>query len=100
LITKYTAVSMKEYAAAATIAEEIISSVRTAQAFGTQDKLAKLYDDNLIAAQRTEYRRQFVEAVMLAVLFFCIYGFYGLATCNLNCIQTLMTFRGRITVAC
>lgn len=98
-IAKYAALAMKEYATASTIAEEIISSVRTAQAFGTQDRLAKLYDDNLVAAQRTGYKQQFVGAMMLSVMFFCVYGFYGLGTCKINFRQVLTFFRGRIAVA-
>jgi ATP-binding cassette subfamily B (MDR/TAP) protein 1 len=73
---------MKEYANASTIAEEIISSVRTAQAFGTQEKLAKLYDDNLVAAQRAGYKQQLSGAIMLSVMFFSVYAFYGLGFCT------------------
>ena len=96
-IAKYAALAMKEYATASTIAEEIISSVRTAQAFGTQEKLAKLYDDNLVAAQRTGYKQQFAGAIMISVMFFCVYGFYGLGTCKINYRQMLTVVRGRIT---
>ena len=98
-IAKYAALAMKEYATASTIAEEIISSVRTAQAFGTQEKLAKLYDDNLVAAQRTGYKQQFAGAIMISVMFFCVYGFYGLGTCKINFRQVLTVFWGRVAVA-
>jgi len=80
-IAKFSALQLKEYGAASTIAEEIISSVRTAQAFGTQEKLSKLYDDNLVAAQRVGYKLQFTGAIMLAVMFFSVYAFYGLGFC-------------------
>jgi len=82
LIAKYATLSMKEYGNASTLAEEIISSVRTVQAFGTQDKLAKLYDESLVGAQRAGYRQQLAGAIMLAVMFFCVYGFYGLGFCS------------------
>jgi ATP-binding cassette, subfamily B (MDR/TAP), member 1 len=81
-IAKYASLILKEYGNASNLAEEIIASVRTVQAFGTQDKLAKLYDDNLVAAQRTGYKQEFTLAVMLSVLFFCIYSFYGLGFCT------------------
>jgi len=81
-IAKYTTLSLKEYGKASNIAEEIIATVRTVQAFGAQDKLAKLYDDNLVAAQRTGYKQQFAGALMLALMFFCIYSFYGLGFCS------------------
>jgi ATP-binding cassette, subfamily B (MDR/TAP), member 1 len=80
-MAKYASLVVKEYATASTIAEEIISSVRTAQAFGTEDKLAKLYDDNLDAAQRAGYKQQFSGAMMLSFMFFSIYAFYGLGFC-------------------
>jgi ATP-binding cassette subfamily B (MDR/TAP) protein 1 len=80
-IAKYAQLVVKEYALASTVAEEIISSVRTAQAFGAQAKLSKLYDDNLVAAQRAGYKQQLTGAVMLAVMFFSIYAFYGLGFC-------------------
>lgn len=80
-MTKYAKLVMTEYANASTIAEEIISSVRTAQAFGTQDKLAKLYDDNLVAAQRAGYKQQLSAAIMMATMFFSVYAFYGLGFC-------------------
>jgi ATP-binding cassette, subfamily B (MDR/TAP), member 1 len=81
VIAKYAQLVVKEYAFASTVAEEIISSVRTAQAFGAQAKLSKLYDDNLVAAQRAGYKQQLTGAVMLSVMFLSIYGFYGLGFC-------------------
>jgi ATP-binding cassette, subfamily B (MDR/TAP), member 1 len=81
LIAKYAQLVIKEYAEASTLAEEIISSVRTAQAFGTQEKLAKLYDDSLVAAQRAGYKQQLTGAIMLSTMFFSVYGFYALGFC-------------------
>ena len=52
LMKKYAQLSITGYANASSLAEEIISSVRTAQAFGTQEKLSNLYDDSLVAAQK------------------------------------------------
>ena len=82
-MTKYTKLIVTGYASASTIAEETISSVRTIQAFGTLDKLAKLYDDNLVEAQRAGYKQQFSGAMMSAVMFFSLYAFYGLGFCTL-----------------
>jgi ATP-binding cassette, subfamily B (MDR/TAP), member 1 len=72
---------VKEFAAASTIAEEIISSVKTAQAFGAQTTLGELYDQSLKRAQRVGYKQQLAGAIMLSVMFFSIYGFYGLGFC-------------------
>ncbi|KAI0287212.1 P-loop containing nucleoside triphosphate hydrolase protein [Russula brevipes] len=43
-ISKYTQLSLKHVAEGGTIAEEIVSTIRTAKAFGTQKVLASLYD--------------------------------------------------------
>ena len=98
-IAKYATLAMKEYGNASNIAEEIISSVRTVQAFGTQDKLAKLYDENLVGAQRAGYRQQAAGAIMLAVMFFCVYAFYGLGFCNAQG-NSRLTSRGRRPINC
>lgn len=82
MVTKYSKLVIKEYDTASNLAEEIISSVRTAQAFGAQEKLSKLYDASLVAAQRAGYKQQFTGAVMIAVMFFSIYAFYGLGFCT------------------
>ena len=85
LIAKYAKLVVKEYANASTIAEEIISSVRTAQAFGAQENLAKLYDDNLVSAQRAGFKQQLSGAVMISVMLFSVYAFYGLGFCSCLC---------------
>ena len=80
-IAKYTTLQLKEYGAASTLAEEIISSVRTAQAFGTGDRLSKLYDENLVSAQKVGYKLQISSAFTMALMFFSVYAFYGLGFC-------------------
>jgi len=82
LMTKYSNLSISAYASAATLAEEIISSVRTAQAFGAMEKLSTLYDDNLVAAQRAGYKQQISGAAMISLMFLCVYSFYGLGFCT------------------
>jgi ATP-binding cassette, subfamily B (MDR/TAP), member 1 len=97
-MAKYAGLVMKEFATSSTIAEEIISSVRTAQAFGSQEKLAKLYDDNLVAAQRAGYKQQFTGAIMMSVMLFSLYGFYGVGFCTK--INDVANCRGRRTINC
>jgi ATP-binding cassette, subfamily B (MDR/TAP), member 1 len=70
---------VEEYSRAATIAEEVLSSIRTAQAFGTEEKLAKLYDENLVGAQRMGYRKALANGFIFASIFGLIYLAYGLA---------------------
>jgi len=72
---------MDRLAAAATMAEEIISSVRIAQAYGSEAKLSKLYDDNLAEAEKMGYRQMFAVAIMIASMYCAIYAEFGLAFC-------------------
>lgn len=83
-IAKLAVKIVAEYSSAATIAEEVLSSVRTAQAFGTEEKLARLYDKNLDNAQKVGYKKAAVLACMFAAIFILVYLAYGLAFCNLS----------------
>jgi ABC transporter transmembrane region len=74
--------TVTEYASAATIAEEVLSSVRTAQAFGTEERLAEEYDRNLVAAQKVGYKKAFVMACLFSGIFTLVYLAYGLAFCK------------------
>ena len=81
-MAKYAQLVLQEYGTAATLSEEIISSVRTAQAFGTQEKLAKLYDNSLVSAQKIGYKQQQAGSIMLSLMFFAVYSFYALGFCS------------------
>ena len=74
--------AMAGYAAAATVAEEVVSSVRTAQAFGTEDKLAATYDEKLATAQVSGYRKSFTLALLMASIMSIRYLTFGLGFCN------------------
>jgi ATP-binding cassette, subfamily B (MDR/TAP), member 1 len=78
-IIKYNKQSLESYALGGTIAEEVISSIRNATAFGTQDKLARQYDAHLIEAEKWGYKVKFVLAIMVGGMFMVIYLNYGLA---------------------
>ncbi len=80
-MSKYSKKAVDRLGAAATVAEENISSIRMAQAFGSEGKLAKLYDDNLAGAQRMGYRIAFVMAMMIATMYFVILATYALGFC-------------------
>ena len=71
--------SLKHIADGGTIAEEVISTVRTAQAFGTQKILGKLYDDRVVEAKIVDVKAAVVHGVGLSVFFFVIYSAYALA---------------------
>ena len=78
-IIKYSKQSLESYALGGTIAEEVISSIRNATAFGTQDKLARQYDEHLAVAERYGYRLKFVLGIMVGGMFLVLYLNYGLA---------------------
>ncbi|GAA6062061.1 hypothetical protein JCM10212_003559 [Sporobolomyces blumeae] len=63
----------------ATLAEEVISSVRSSHAFGTQRKLASLYNDANEETKRVGQLSAKFQAGGLGVFFFIIYCSYALA---------------------
>jgi len=78
-IIRYNKQSLSSYAEGGTVAEEVISSIRNATAFGTQDKLARQYDAHLKEAEKWGYKVKFVLAIMVGFMFLIIYLNYGLA---------------------
>lgn len=78
-IVNYTAKTQEEYAKGGTVAEEVISSIRNATAFNTQDKLARQYDTYLIEAEKWGRKLQMVLGVMIAIMMTIIYLNYGLS---------------------
>jgi ATP-binding cassette subfamily B (MDR/TAP) protein 1 len=78
-IVKYNKKSLESYALGGTIAEEVISSIRNATAFGTQDKLAKQYDKHLIEAEKYGFLVKLTLGIMVGAMFLIIYLNYGLA---------------------
>jgi ATP-binding cassette subfamily B (MDR/TAP) protein 1 len=78
-IIKYNKKSLESYALGGSVAEEVISSIRNATAFGTQDKLARQYDDHLREAAKWGLKFKTVLAAMMGLMFLFIYLDYGLA---------------------
>ncbi|KAK3379796.1 P-loop containing nucleoside triphosphate hydrolase protein [Lasiosphaeria ovina] len=67
------------YAEGGTVADEVISSIRNAVAFGTQDRLAKQYDSHLARAEGFGFRVKGGIGVMVAGMMLILYLNYGLA---------------------
>ncbi|KIK69504.1 hypothetical protein GYMLUDRAFT_33870 [Collybiopsis luxurians FD-317 M1] len=78
-VSKYMQMSLKAVAEGGTLAEEVISTVRTAQAFGTQSILSKLYDTHIEKSEQVDSKAAVFHGGGLAVFFFIIYSSYGLA---------------------
>jgi ATP-binding cassette, subfamily B (MDR/TAP), member 1 len=76
---KWAKKSLESYALGGSIAEEVLGSIRNATAFGTQDKLARLYDVHLLEARKWGWRVKGILGVMIGFMFLFIYWNYGLA---------------------
>ena len=70
--------SLKHTADGGSLAEEVISTVRTAQAFGTQKILGALYNGHINKSLQVDMKSAFWHGGGLAAFFFIIYAAYGL----------------------
>ncbi|KAI1501011.1 multidrug resistance protein [Biscogniauxia marginata] len=78
-VVKYSKHSIEAYATGGSVAEEVISSIRNAVAFGTEEHLAKKYDGHLIRAEHYGFRKAAVLAIMISVMMWIMYMNYGLS---------------------
>ena len=74
----YPRLSLKHVAAGGTLAEEVISTVRTAQALGTQRVLSVLYDKHIDQSRDVDMKAAVWHGGGLAIFFFVIYSAYAL----------------------
>ncbi|EHK21618.1 uncharacterized protein TRIVIDRAFT_192022 [Trichoderma virens Gv29-8] len=77
-IIRFSKLSFQSFANGSTVAEEVISSIRTATAFGTHDRLARQYDSHLRAAEISGIKMQVIQAVMIGSLYAVMFWNYGL----------------------
>lgn len=78
LINESSRLSLAHVADGGTLAEEVFSTVRTAQAFGNQQILADRYDVHIQKARNADMRAAIWHGCGLSVFFFVIYGGYAL----------------------
>ncbi|KAI1641043.1 multidrug resistance protein [Biscogniauxia mediterranea] len=78
-VIKYTKSSIQAYATGGSVAEEVISSIRSAVAFGTEERLARQYDSHLIRAEYYGFRKAAAVAVMISGMMWIVYMNYGLS---------------------
>ena len=71
--------SLQYIAEGGSTAEEVISTIRTAQAFGTQNTLSEIYNENIWKAHKVEYKSAVWQGCGLGAFFFIIYSAYALA---------------------
>lgn len=71
--------SIISFALGGSLADEVLSSVRTAVAFGTQDRLSNQYDEHLKKAEYFGFRLKAAVGFMLGGMMFLLYMSYALA---------------------
>lgn len=79
VMVKWNKQSLAAYAEGGTVAEEVISSIRNAVAFGTQDKLAKEYDVHLAEAEKAGFKQKAIMGSMIGFLMTFVYLTYALS---------------------
>lgn len=79
VIVKWNKKSLAAYAVGGTVAEEVISSIRNATAFSTQNKLARQYDVHLTEAEKAGFKMKAIQGSMIGFLFLYIYLNYSLS---------------------
>ncbi|KAJ7610508.1 P-loop containing nucleoside triphosphate hydrolase protein [Roridomyces roridus] len=78
-VAKYTEASLKHVAEGGTLAEEAISTIRTAHAFGTQETLARMYDAFVLHARRVDMLVATFTGGMMGLFYFAVFAAYALA---------------------
>ncbi|KAI6129641.1 ste6-like protein, partial [Pisolithus croceorrhizus] len=76
---KYTQATLQYVAESGTIAEEVISTIRTAQAFGSQKVLSSLFDKKIDSVRTMKAKSAVWHGCGMGVFFFIIYSAYALA---------------------
>ncbi|KAL7929998.1 P-loop containing nucleoside triphosphate hydrolase protein [Trichoderma chlorosporum] len=79
IMLKHNKFSIEAFAQGGSLADEVLSSVRNAIAFGTQDRLAKQYNKHLEKAEYYGTRVKSALGVMIAGMMAILYLNYGLA---------------------
>ena len=73
-MSKYKLASLGHIAEGGSVAEEVIGTVRTAQAFGSQNVLSEMYNTYITKSASLEKKMAIVHGLSLAVFFFVIYS--------------------------
>ncbi|KAH9483459.1 ABC multidrug transporter mdr1 [Psilocybe cubensis] len=76
---KFKQQALQHAAQGGSLAEEVISTVRTTQAFGTQGVLSRIYESHTKNALRLDIKAAIFQAAGLGAFFFVLYSAYGLA---------------------
>jgi ATP-binding cassette, subfamily B (MDR/TAP), member 1 len=83
--------SLKHIAEGGTLAEEVISTIRTAQAFGSQKTMGSLYEVHTKAASLVDARAAIFHGAGIGVFLFVIYSAYALGASPVVYVLLLLT---------
>ena len=75
----FTTHEQKQYAGAGSVAEEVLSSIRTVFAFSGEEKEVERYSQKLRSATRLGTRKGFFTGILTGLLFFLLFAMYSLA---------------------
>ncbi|KAJ6494248.1 multidrug resistance protein 1 [Mycena sanguinolenta] len=78
-VSRYTELSLKHVAEGGTLAEETISTIRTAHAFGNQETLASLYDIFILKARDADTKVAAITGYGIGSFFWVLFSSYALA---------------------
>ncbi|KIM55448.1 hypothetical protein SCLCIDRAFT_30386 [Scleroderma citrinum Foug A] len=78
-VSRYMQQSLQEIAESGALAEDVISTVRTAQAFGSQKVLEALFDKKMAKIRLVDGKSAIWNGCGLGIFFFVIYCCYALA---------------------
>ncbi|KAJ2479791.1 hypothetical protein IWW56_002852 [Coemansia sp. RSA 2131] len=78
LLAENTSGGQDAYAAAGSVASEVLSSVKTVMAFGTQDREVKRFSAKVEQARAAGLRKAWVLGGCMGFIMFCVYGVYAL----------------------
>uniref|UniRef100_A0AAX7URM8 Bile salt export pump n=1 Tax=Astatotilapia calliptera TaxID=8154 RepID=A0AAX7URM8_ASTCA len=79
LMALLTGMELQAYAKAGSVADEVLSSIRTVAAFGGEKKEVQRYDRNLVSAQRWGIRKGLIVGFFTGFMWLVIFLCYGLA---------------------
>ncbi|PWN25584.1 putative Leptomycin B resistance protein pmd1 [Jaminaea rosea] len=78
-VTRFHQLELEYVAHGGSLAEEALSTVRTAKAFGAESRLVDLYDESNRLTTRQGVKKALMQGIGLGVFFFIIYSGYALA---------------------
>ncbi|EJD34498.1 hypothetical protein AURDEDRAFT_176471 [Auricularia subglabra TFB-10046 SS5] len=78
-IGRYVKIALDSTAKGGTLAEEVIATIRTAQAFGSQSILSEIYDRFLAVAKKYDSKQAMIHGVGVGAFYFISYSSYALA---------------------